>query len=84
MYPRLQHLRREVDADHLDAAAGLYRKHPPLVPHGPLPHAKTFGNRVIGGVVTQFWTDVIWDVDYLFVDMPPGTGDVALSVLCDG
>lgn len=34
---------------------------------------------VIGGVVTQFWTDVIWDVDYLFVDMPPGTGDVALS-----
>jgi Mrp family chromosome partitioning ATPase len=35
---------------------------------------------VIGGVVTQFWTEVIWDVDYLFVDMPPGTGDVALSV----
>ena len=35
---------------------------------------------VIGGVVTQFWTDVIWDVDYMFVDMPPGTGDVALSV----
>ncbi|MDE7245675.1 MAG: Mrp/NBP35 family ATP-binding protein [Oscillospiraceae bacterium] len=35
---------------------------------------------MIGGVVTQFWTDVIWDVDYLFVDMPPGTGDVALSV----
>lgn len=35
---------------------------------------------VIGGVVTQFWTEVIWDVDYLYVDMPPGTGDVALSV----
>ena len=35
---------------------------------------------VIGGVVTQFWTDVLWDVDYLFVDMPPGTGDVALSI----
>ena len=35
---------------------------------------------VIGGVVTQFWTDVIWDVDYLFVDMPPGTGDVALNI----
>ena len=35
---------------------------------------------VIGGVVTQFWTDVVWDVDYLFVDMHPGTGDVALSV----
>ena len=35
---------------------------------------------VIGGVVTQFWTEVVWDVDFLFVDMPPGTGDVALSV----
>ena len=36
---------------------------------------------VISGVVTQFWTDVFWgDVDYLFVDMPPGTGDVPLSV----
>ena len=35
---------------------------------------------VIGGVVQQFWTDVAWDVDYLFVDMPPGTGDVPLSV----
>ena len=35
---------------------------------------------VIGGVVTQFWTDVVWDVDYLFVDMPPGTGDVPLTV----
>ena len=36
---------------------------------------------VIGGVVQQFWGDVIWDdVDYMFVDMPPGTGDVALNV----
>ena len=36
---------------------------------------------VIAGVVTQFWTDVHWgDVDYLFVDMPPGTGDVPLTV----
>ena len=36
---------------------------------------------VIGGVVQQFWTDVLWDdVDYMFVDMPPGTGDVALNV----
>ena len=36
---------------------------------------------VIAGVVNQFWTDVHWgDVDYMFVDMPPGTGDVPLTV----
>ena len=36
---------------------------------------------VISGVVTQFWQDVMWgDIDYMFVDMPPGTGDVALTV----
>ena len=35
---------------------------------------------VISGVVQQFWTDVLWNCDYLFVDMPPGTGDVSLSV----
>jgi Mrp family chromosome partitioning ATPase len=36
---------------------------------------------VISGTVKQFWTDVCWgDVDYMFVDMPPGTGDVALTV----
>ena len=36
---------------------------------------------VISGVVQQFWTDVRWgELDYLFVDMPPGTGDVALTV----
>ena len=36
---------------------------------------------VIGGVVEQFWTDVFWgDLDVLFIDMPPGTGDVPLTV----
>lgn len=36
---------------------------------------------MIAGVVKQFWSDVVWgDIDYLFVDMPPGTGDVPLTV----
>lgn len=36
---------------------------------------------IIAGMVKQFWTDVSWgDVDYMFVDMPPGTGDVPLTV----
>ena len=36
---------------------------------------------MIAGVVKQFWTDVIWnDIDFLFVDMPPGTGDVPITV----
>ena len=36
---------------------------------------------VIAGAVEQFWTDVVWgNLDYLFVDMPPGTGDVPLTV----
>lgn len=43
----------------------------PVVWRGPM----------IGGAVEQFWTDVCWgDIDYLFVDMPPGTGDVAQTV----
>lgn len=43
----------------------------PVVWRGPM----------IANMVKQFWTDVIWkDVDYLFVDMPPGTGDVPLTV----
>lgn len=36
---------------------------------------------MIAGIVKQFWTDVIWnDIDFLFVDMPPGTGDVPITV----
>lgn len=43
----------------------------PVVWRGPL----------ISGAVKQFWTDVIWgDIDYMFIDMPPGTGDVVLTV----
>ncbi len=43
----------------------------PVIWRGPL----------IGGTVKQFWTDVIWgDIDFMFIDMPPGTGDVALTV----
>ena len=37
---------------------------------------------VIAGTVKQFWSDVVWgDVDYMYVDMPPGTGDVPLTVM---
>lgn len=36
---------------------------------------------VVAGMIKQFWSDVVWgDVDYMFVDMPPGTGDVPLTV----
>ncbi len=36
---------------------------------------------IIGGMVKQFWSEVIWgDIDCMFIDMPPGTGDVALTV----
>lgn len=37
---------------------------------------------MIGGMVEQFWNEVIWgELDYLIIDMPPGTGDVALTVM---
>ena len=36
---------------------------------------------IIAGAVKQFWQDIIWkDIDYMFIDMPPGTGDVPLTV----
>lgn len=44
-------------------------------------HPVIWRGPVIAGTVKQFWTDVIWgDIDYLFLDMPPGTGDVPLTV----
>ena len=49
----------------------LENENQPLIWRGPM----------IGGAVKQFWTDVVWgDIDYMLVDMPPGTGDVALTV----
>lgn len=49
----------------------LSDKETPVVWRGP----------VIAGTVKQFWSDVIWnDVDYMYIDMPPGTGDVPLTV----
>ena len=49
----------------------LERESDPVIWRGP----------IIAGVVTQFWTDVMWgDLDFLFVDMPTGTGDVPLTV----
>lgn len=49
----------------------LEKSDDPVIWRGPL----------IGGTVKQFWTDVVWgDLDFLILDMPPGTGDVALTV----
>lgn len=49
----------------------LEKENLPVIWRGPM----------IGSAVKQFWSDVIWgDVDFMFVDMPPGTGDVALTV----
>ncbi len=49
----------------------LENKTDPVVWRGP----------VVGGVIKQFWSDVLWgNVDYMFIDMPPGTGDVPLTV----
>lgn len=50
----------------------LQKEEDPVIWRGP----------ILSGVVKQFWTDVVWaDLDYLFVDLPPGTGDVPLTVM---
>jgi Mrp family chromosome partitioning ATPase len=77
------HTRPEVDArgmippvskmgtDIMSVNLLLEKETSPVVWRGP----------VIAGVVQQFWTDCVWnDVDFMFVDMPPGTGDVPLTV----
>ena len=52
----------------------MENKTDPVVWRGPM----------IAGAAKQFWTDVVWnEVDYMFVDMPPGTGDIPLTVLGD-
>lgn len=62
---------KKYDVDIMSINVLLENESDPVVWRGP----------VIGGTVRQFWSDTLWDnVDYLFVDMPPGTGDVALTV----
>lgn len=64
-------VRSKLDTDIISVNCLLENETDPVVWRGP----------VIAGTVTQFWTDVIWgDKDFLFVDMPPGTGDVPLTV----
>ena len=64
-------LRSETGIDVMSVNLLLENETDPVIWRGP----------VLAGVVKQFWTDVVWkDVDYLFVDMPPGTGDVPLTV----
>ena len=64
-------VRSETGIDVMSVNLLLENETDPVIWRGP----------VLAGAVKQFWTDVIWkDVDYLFVDMPPGTGDVPLTV----
>ena len=64
-------LKSSMDIDVISINVLLEDEHAPVVWRGPM----------IGGVVKQFWSNVVWeDKDFLFIDMPPGTGDVALTV----
>jgi Mrp family chromosome partitioning ATPase len=64
-------LKSKMDIEVMSMNLLLPNEEDPVVWRGP----------VIAGAVKQFWTDVIWeDVDFMFVDMPPGTGDVPLTV----
>lgn len=67
IYPAYSHLGIQIISTNML----LENETDPVVWRGPL----------IANMVKQFWTDVVWqDVDYMFVDMPPGTGDVPLTV----
>lgn len=67
MYPKVSNLGIKVVSTNLV----LEKENEPVLWRGP----------ILAGVVQQFWQETIWgDVDYLFVDMPPGTGDVPLTV----
>ena len=83
--PKALGITQRAEADEL----GIY----PVLSHGGIPvmslnllmesetEPVVWRGPVIAGAVTQFWTDVVWgELDYLFVDMPPGTGDVPLTV----
>jgi len=67
IYPR----KSKLDVKIISSNLLLEHENDPVIWRGP----------VIAGMVKQFWSEVIWgDVDYMFVDMPPGTGDVPLTV----
>lgn len=67
MVPKITHSGIKI----MSANLLLEREDTPVIWRGP----------VIAGAVKQFWTDTVWeDVDFMFVDMPPGTGDVPLTV----
>ena len=64
-------VRSKMDIDIMSVNLLLENETDPVVWRGP----------IIAGTVKQFWTEVVWsDKDYLFIDMPPGTGDVPLTV----